>query len=125
MGKVTAAGPLSDIYFAYEQYDLNETSRAALKAHAKWLKDRPAVWVEIEGHCDARGTAEYNLALGAKRAQAAKDYLTALGIPAARITVISYGAELPVCNESTEECWQKNRRDRFVVRDASSSARFY
>ncbi|HWH78394.1 MAG TPA: OmpA family protein, partial [Candidatus Binatus sp.] len=69
----------------------------------------------IEGHCDERGTAEYNMALGAKRAQAAKDYLATLGIVANRISTISYGEEIPVCKEKTEECWAKNRRDRFVI----------
>lgn len=77
--------------------------------------------MEIEGHCDERGANEYNLALGAKRAQAAKDYLVTLGITAGRLSTKSYGEELPVCKEHTEECWQKNRRDRFVVIPARST----
>ena len=90
-------------------------SRETLKADADWLSKNPALNVQVEGHCDERGTSEYNLALGAKRAQAAKDYLTTLGIAPARLTTISYGSEIPVCREHNEECWQKNRRDRFVA----------
>jgi peptidoglycan-associated lipoprotein len=71
--------------------------------------------IEIEGHCDERGTSEYNLALGAKRAQAAKDYLVTLGIPADRISTISYGEEIQVCKQAIEDCWRQNRRARFVV----------
>jgi peptidoglycan-associated lipoprotein len=121
-GKVPASGPLKDIYFDFDRYDLSADSRDTLKAHAQWLKGRPAAQVEIEGHCDERGTGEYNLALGAKRAQTAKDYLVTLGVAEARITTISYGKELPVCTEHTEECWQKNRHDRFVVKNAPASA---
>jgi peptidoglycan-associated lipoprotein len=76
--------------------------------------------VEIEGHCDERGNTEYNLALGAKRAEAAKDYLTTLGISPSRLSTISYGKEVPVCQEHNETCWQKNRRDRFVARAAKT-----
>jgi peptidoglycan-associated lipoprotein len=108
-------GPLKEIYFAYDSFDLRPDARATLKASAEWLKANPAARVEVEGHTDERGTNEYNLALGAKRAQAAKDYLISLGIPAARVSTISYGEELQVCKELTEDCWQKNRRDRFVV----------
>jgi peptidoglycan-associated lipoprotein len=108
-------GPLKEVYFAYDSFDLRPDARATLKTNADWLKANPAARVEIEGHCDERGTNEYNLALGAKRAQAAKDYLISLGIPAARLSTISYGEELQVCKEQTEDCWQKNRRDRFVV----------
>src|SRR5215469_3578138 len=86
-----------------------------LKVNAEWLKRNPAARIEIEGHCDSRGTNEYNLALGAKRAQAAKDYLANLGISAERLSTISYGAEIPVCREQTESCWSQNRRARFVV----------
>lgn len=108
-------GPLKEVYFAYDSFDLRPDARATLKANADWLKANTSARVEIEGHCDERGTSEYNLALGAKRAQAAKDYLISLGIPAARLSTISYGEELQVCKEQTEDCWQKNRRDRFVV----------
>jgi peptidoglycan-associated lipoprotein len=106
---------LKEIYFDYDRYDLRADARATLKGNADWLKGNPSVRIEIEGHCDERGTNEYNLALGAKRAQAAKDYLVSLGIVANRLSTISYGEEVPVCKEQNEECWQKNRRDRFVI----------
>jgi peptidoglycan-associated lipoprotein len=86
-----------------------------LRANADWLKKNSNARVEIEGHCDDRGTSEYNLALGAKRAQAAREYLVTLGVAAARLSTISYGEEIPVCKEATESCWQQNRRARFVI----------
>jgi peptidoglycan-associated lipoprotein len=82
------------------------------------LKANPSARLEIEGHCDERGTSEYNLALGAKRAQAAKQYLESLGISPQRVSTISYGEEIPACRQRTEDCYQQNRRDRFVVRGA-------
>jgi peptidoglycan-associated lipoprotein len=94
---------------------LKADARDTLKANADWLKSNASARIEIEGHCDDRGTNEYNLALGAKRAQTAKDYLVTLGIPAERLSTISYGEEIPVCKEQEESCWQKNRRARFVV----------
>ena len=109
------SAPLKDIYFGFDSADLSADARAMLKSNADWLKNNPAARVQVEGHCDARGTAEYNLALGAKRAQAATDFLVTLGIPKDRLSTISYGQEIPVCNESTEECWAKNRRARFVI----------
>jgi peptidoglycan-associated lipoprotein len=110
-----ASSPLQEIYFDYDRADLRSDARNTLRAHAQWLKTNPSARIEIEGHADERGTSEYNLALGAKRAQAAKDYLVTLGIAADRLATISYGEELPVCKEATDACWQKNRRDRFVV----------
>ena len=117
-GKAPAAGPLKDIYFDFDKYDLKPDARATLKVNANWLKANPSARVEIEGHCDERGTNEYNLALGAKRAQAAKDYLVTLGIAKERLSTKSFGEELPVCKEQNEGCWQKNRHDRFVVMTA-------
>jgi peptidoglycan-associated lipoprotein len=113
-GKGPASGPLKEIRFDFDSYDLTSEARSILQANAAWLKANPSANVEIEGHCDERGTTEYNLALGAKRARAALDYLVSLGIPAARIKTTSYGEELPVCKESGENCYEKNRRDRFV-----------
>jgi len=110
-----ASSPLKDVYFEFDRYDLRTDARETLKVNADWLKRNPAARIEIEGHCDSRGTNEYNLALGAKRAQAAKDYLAALGISAERLSTISYGAEIPVCKDQTESCWSQNRRARFVV----------
>jgi peptidoglycan-associated lipoprotein len=110
-----ASSPLKEIYFEYDRFDLSSDARDTLKTHADWLKSNPSARVEIEGHTDDRGTNEYNLALGAKRAQSAKDYLATLGIAGNRLSTISYGEELPVCKDATEACWQKNRRARFVV----------
>jgi peptidoglycan-associated lipoprotein len=108
-------GPLKDIYFAFDSYELDDAARSTLRESDAWLQDQPQARVEIEGHCDERGTVEYNLALGAKRARAAKEYLVALGISSDRLSTISYGEELPVCQEHDEECWQRNRRCHFVV----------
>jgi len=110
-----ASSPLKDIYFSFDRYDLESEARETLKTNADWLKRNSAARVEIEGHCDERGTNEYNLALGAKRAQAAKDYLITLGISTERLSTISYGEEIPVCKEHNESCWQQNRRARFVI----------
>ena len=107
-------GPLHDIHFDYDSFELDETSRQILQENGQWLKEHATVRVEIEGHCDDRGTVEYNLALGAKRAAAAKNYLVALGIGRDRMTTISYGEELPLCQEETEECWARNRRAHSV-----------
>jgi peptidoglycan-associated lipoprotein len=108
-------GPLRDVRFAFDSYELDEQARAVLRENAEWLRDNPREKVEVEGHCDERGTVEYNLALGAKRARATKDYLVTLGISSDRLTTISYGEELPLCTEHDETCWAKNRRSHFVV----------
>jgi peptidoglycan-associated lipoprotein len=107
-------GAMKNVYFEFDQYNLDDDDRATLRANAQWLKTNPAAQVQIEGHCDERGTSEYNLALGAKRAQAARDYLVSLGVAENRLSTISYGEEIPVCREATENCWKENRRDRFV-----------
>ena len=114
-GESATGGPLKDVNFNFDSAALSESARATLKANADWLKSNPAARVQIEGHCDERGTADYNMALGAKRAQAAMDYLATLGIAANRLSTISYGEEIPVCKEKTEDCWARNRRARFVV----------
>ena len=110
-----ASSGLKDAYFAFDRYDLSTTAREALNANAEWLKANLAIRVQIEGHCDERGAEDYNMALGAKRAQVAMDYLATKGIAANRLSTISYGKEIPVCKEATEQCWAKNRRARFVV----------
>jgi peptidoglycan-associated lipoprotein len=111
----SASSPLKDIFFDFDRYDLSSDARTTLRANAEWLKSNPAARVEIEGHCDDRGTNEYNLALGAKRAQSAREYLSTLGVAAARLSTISYGEEIPVCREASESCWRQNRRARFVI----------
>ena len=110
-----ASSPLKDVFFEFDRYDLSADARAVLRANADWLKGNSAARVEIEGHCDERGTNEYNLALGAKRAQAAREYLTTLGVTSDRLSTISYGEEIPVCKDSNEACWKQNRRARFVI----------
>ena len=110
-----ASSPLKDVSFDFDRYDLSSDARSILRANADWLKTNSAARVEIEGHCDERGTSEYNLAPSAKRAQAARDYLTSLGVSGARLSTISYGEEIPVCREQTESCWRQNRRARFVI----------
>jgi peptidoglycan-associated lipoprotein len=105
---------VGDIYFAFDKYDLDGKSKGKLKTLAGILS-KNSVPLTVEGNCDERGTKEYNLALGDKRASAAKQYLISLGISSSRISTISYGKEKPVCTESTEACWAKNRRDHFVV----------
>lgn len=110
-----AQGPLSDIHFDYNDSTIRGQDGEILKSNAQWLQSHPNSRVQIEGHCDDRGSEEYNIALGARRAQAAKDYLSTLGIASDRMSTISYGKELPLCSEETEDCWAQNRRDHFVV----------
>ncbi len=108
-------GLVDDVYFDFDKAELRPEGREQLQSNASWLKANPEYEVTIEGHCDERGTNEYNLALGERRSNAAKDYLISLGVAADRINTISYGEERPMCTESTEACWQKNRRAHFVV----------
>ena len=108
---------LQDAYFDYDKSDIREDARAALTKDAEALKsifqEFPSAIITVEGHCDERGSAEYNLGLGDRRATAAKDFLVQLGVPADKLKTISYGKERPVCTESNEECWQRNRRAHF------------
>jgi peptidoglycan-associated lipoprotein len=108
-------GILKDVHFGVDSYDLGPAGRDVLAENAGWLKSNPGARVEVEGHADDRGTVEYNLALGARRAKAVRDYLSALGIDGGRISTISYGEELPVCRQATQECWHRNRRTHFVL----------
>jgi peptidoglycan-associated lipoprotein len=98
------------VFFALDSYGLDEETRATLDRQAAWLTQFPAVRATIEGHCDERGTREYNLALGERRANAVKNYLAAQGVDAGRMTVISYGKERPLVDGQTEEAWAQNRR---------------
>jgi peptidoglycan-associated lipoprotein len=107
---------LKTIYFDFDKYNIRSDDAKTLDGDAAWLKDNANNLVLIEGHCDERGTNEYNLALGEKRAKTAMNYLVAQGVQASRITIISYGKERPVCTEKTEACWAKNRRDNFLTK---------
>jgi peptidoglycan-associated lipoprotein len=114
-GTIGKGGPLSDIHFGYNDSTINEQDGSVLKSNADWLQKHPQTRVQVEGYCDERGSEEYNIALGAKRAQAGKDYLETLGISASRMSTISYGKELPLCTDHDESCWSQNRRDHFMV----------
>jgi len=103
-----------DAYFDYDSAELRADTRQALQRTADFLKNYPQARVTIEGHCDERGSTEYNLALGDRRANAVKQYLVSLGVPPERLTSTSWGKEKPFCMESTESCWQQNRRGHFV-----------
>lgn len=109
-----AGGP-SDAYFDYDKYTIRDDARAALENNARWLNANPKARVKIEGHCDERGTNEYNLALGERRAQAVKRFLVTLGVDGGRLSTISYGEEHPVCKDQNEACYAKNRRAHFTV----------
>ena len=115
VSEFTANPNLKDIYFDFDKYDIRPGDAKILDSNATWLKGNNNL-VLIEGHCDERGTNEYNLALGERRAKATMNYLVSQGIQANRITIISYGEERPVCSEKTEACWAKNRRASFLVK---------
>ena len=106
---------VQDIHFAFDRYDITNDSKTTLKKVAENLSNNNKLKVIVEGHCDERGTNEYNLALGDKRANAAKEYLKTLGISSSMVETISYGEEKSACSESNEDCWSKNRRDHFVL----------
>jgi len=103
------------IYFDFDKAELRDDARATLSELAQWLKDNPSVRIRVDGNCDERGSNEYNLALGENRAASAKKYLVYLGISPDRLETMSYGEEKPVCTESNESCWSKNRRDDFTI----------
>lgn len=114
-GQQQGTGPLKDVYFDYDRSNIRGDSRSILQANSNWLKKYPSAKVEIEGHADERGTNEYNLALGARRAQSVRDYLVTLGNSPGRLSTISYGEELQVCRDRSEQCYQMNRRAHFVI----------
>jgi peptidoglycan-associated lipoprotein len=105
---------IKDVYFDYDKSDIRGDQQASVQADAQFLTQHPNINITIEGHCDERGSTDYNLALGDQRASAVKNALSTLGINASRIKTISYGKEKPFCNESNEACWQQNRRGHFV-----------
>jgi len=110
------------VHFAYDKSDIMDQDRDILQRQAAWLQKYPQVRVTIEGHCDPRGTREYNLALGGRRADAVKEYLVSLGVPASRIDTISYGKERPVCTESDESCWAQDRRGVTTITSGAATS---
>jgi peptidoglycan-associated lipoprotein len=114
LDELNAKGVLADVFFAYDSVDLGPEARSVLQKNTDYLKRRASTKVLVEGHADSRGTNEYNLALGERRAGAARDYVVSLGIPVDRVTVVSKGEEQPVCREENEACWAKNRRGHFI-----------
>jgi peptidoglycan-associated lipoprotein len=113
--QVNLEKPLDDVYFELDQSAIRDEARAPLQKDADWMKKWTSTQVTIEGHCDSRGSSEYNLALGSRRAEAVKDYLVGRGIPAGRLAVVSKGKEQPFCTDENEGCWQQNRRGHFIV----------
>jgi peptidoglycan-associated lipoprotein len=115
LDELNAEHPLADTFFDYDQNALRDDARATLQKDAAWLSKWPQTVINIEGHCDERGTPEYNLALGERRASVAREYLEGLGVSPSRIRIVSLGKEAPFCLESNDDCWAKNRRGHFVV----------
>ena len=113
--EIEKTGLLAEIYFDLDKAEIRDADRETLTKNAAALKRFDFLRVTVEGHCDERGTVEYNLALGERRSRAAYDYLVSLGVPADRLKTLSYGKEVPVCTASSEDCWQKNRRAHFTV----------
>jgi peptidoglycan-associated lipoprotein len=113
--QLNAEKPLGDVFFALDSTELTAEARGALQKDVDWMKKWTSTKVMVEGHADSRGTNEYNLALGERRADVVRNYLVSLGIPVDRMTIVSKGEEQPFCTEETEACWQQNRRGHFTV----------
>ena len=113
--ELNAERPLADVFFDLDESTIREDARGPLQKNADWMRRWTSTRIMIEGHADERGSSEYNLALGERRADAVRDYLISLGIGADRINVVSKGKESPFCTESNESCWQQNRRGHFII----------
>ena len=109
------------VHFDYDAYSVTEEGKSVLQRQAAWLQKYPSVRITVEGHCDERGTREYNLALGARRANAVKEYLVSVGVSAGRLDTISYGKERPICTESDESCYAQNRRGVSTITGGANS----
>jgi peptidoglycan-associated lipoprotein len=109
------------VHFALNQYNIEDSDKGTLSKQAAWLTRYPSVRLTVEGHCDERGTREYNLALGARRANAVKEFLVAQGVAAGRLETVSYGKERPICTQSNEDCWSQNRRGVSVISGGANS----
>jgi peptidoglycan-associated lipoprotein len=112
---LNAEKPLGDAFFDLDSAQIREDARPVLQKDAEWLKRWSSTKLMVEGHCDSRGTSEYNLALGERRAKAVQDYLVSLGVPADRLQMVSKGKEQPFCVDQNESCWQQNRRGHFII----------
>ena len=115
LDELNAKKPMADVFFGYDSSELSEEARASLAKNLEWMKKWTSTKVVVEGHCDNRGTPEYNLALGDRRSAAVKAYLASLGLGADRVGTVSKGEEQPFCSENTEACWQQNRRGHFII----------
>ena len=115
LDQLNAERPLGDVFFDLDQSEVRADARPVLQTNADWMKKWTATQVMLEGHADSRGSSEYNLALGTRRANSVRDYLVSLGVPTARVTVVSKGKEAPFCVDENEACWQQNRRGHFVI----------
>ncbi|HEY3231734.1 MAG TPA: peptidoglycan-associated lipoprotein Pal [Roseiflexaceae bacterium] len=115
VAELNAERPLGDVFFDLDKSEIRDEARTSLQKDADWLKRWTSTQITVEGHCDSRGSAEYNLGLGSRRATAVKDYLVNLGVLTGRVTVVSKGKEQPFCSEENESCWQQNRRGHFVI----------
>ena len=111
----TLAAGIQDVFFEFDSWAITQEGKQVLEKSADWLGDRPAATLLIEGHCDQRGTQAYNIVLGKKRAGAIRDYLIELGVDSSRLALISYGHDKPFCSDSTETCYQLNRRGHLLV----------
>jgi peptidoglycan-associated lipoprotein len=115
LDELNAEKPLADVFFALDSAQLGNDAAPILQKDAEWMKRWTSTKIMIEGHADSRGTAEYNLALGERRAAAVRDYMVNLGIAADRVQIVSKGKESPFCTEENEACWHQNRRGHFVI----------
>jgi peptidoglycan-associated lipoprotein len=115
LDQLNAEKPLGDAFFNLDEQTIRDDAKPVLQKDADWMKRWASTKVMVEGHADSRGSAEYNLALGERRATAVRDYLVNLGVPADRVQIVSKGKEAPVCSEEAESCWQQNRRGHFVI----------
>jgi peptidoglycan-associated lipoprotein len=113
--QLNAEKPLDDVFFDLDQATLRDDAKPALQKNADWLKKWGSVKLTVEGHCDSRGSSEYNLGLGSRRASSVKEYLVSLGVPTTRLQIVSKGKEQPFCNVENESCWSQNRRGHFII----------
>ncbi|MFQ5521232.1 MAG: peptidoglycan-associated lipoprotein Pal [Candidatus Methylomirabilia bacterium] len=116
LGDFRVSAQLEDIHFDYDRYSIRPSDARILEKNAKWMRANPDYLILVEGHADERGTNEYNLALGERRAKSAMNYLLAQGVSARRIVIVSYGEERPACMKRSKSCWSKNRRAHFAVK---------